>query len=75
MFRVEGVDKELWLASQTKSLNDLRQGNIMSALIEIEDPVLSTVRRVIGLNLVGVDIYLGDSGWDGKVIVVGRAAV
>ena len=47
----------------------------MSALIEIEDAVLTTVRGVIGLNLVRVDIYLGDSGWDGKVIVVGRAAV
>ena len=47
----------------------------MSALIEIEDAVLTTIRRVIGLNLVGVDIYLGDRGWDGKVIVIGRAAV
>ena len=47
----------------------------MSALIEIEDAVLSTVRCVIGLNLVGVDIYLGDSGRDGEVIVVRRAAI
>ena len=38
------------------SLNDLGQGNIMSALIEIEEDVLTTVRRVIGLNLVRVDI-------------------
>ena len=47
----------------------------MSALIEIEDAGLTTVRRVIRLNLVRVDIYLGDSGWDGEVIVIGRAAV
>ena len=47
----------------------------MSALIEIEDAVLSTVRGVIRLNLVRVDINLGDSGWDRKVIVIGRAAV
>ena len=72
---MEGADKEIWVASHTKGLNDLGQGNIMSALIEIEYAVLSTVRRVIGLNLVGVDIYLGDSGWDGEVIVIGRAAV
>ena len=69
------MDKEIWVASLTKSLNYLGQGNIMSALIEIEDAVLSTVRRGIGLNLMRVDIYLGDSGWDGEVIVIGRAAV
>ena len=27
------------------------------------------------MNLVKVDIYLSDSGWDGKVIVIGRAAI
>ena len=47
----------------------------MSALMEIEEAVLTTIRRVIGLNLMRVDIYLGDSGWDGKVIVIGRAAI
>ena len=47
----------------------------MSALIEIEDAVLTTIRRVIGLNLVSVDIYLCDSGWDGEVIVIGRDAI
>ena len=47
----------------------------MSALIEIEDAVMTTIRRVIGLNLVRVDIYLSDSGSDGEVIVVGRAAL
>ena len=34
----------------------------MSALRLIEDGVLTTVGSVIGLDLVGVDIYLGDSG-------------
>ena len=57
---MEGADKEFWVASHSKGLNDLGQGNFMSALIEIEDAVLSTVRRVIGLNLVRVDIYLCD---------------
>ena len=47
----------------------------MSALIEIEDAILSTVRRVTGLNLVRVDIYLGDSGWDREVIVIEREAI
>ena len=72
---MEGADKEIWVVSHSKGLNDLGQGNIMSALIEIEDAILSTVRRVIGLNLVGVDMYLGDRGWDGLVIVLGRAAI
>ena len=72
---MEGADKEIWVASHSKSLNDLGQGNMMSALIEIEDAILSTVRRVIGLNLVRVDVYLGDSGWDGEVIVIGRAPI
>ena len=72
---MEGADKEIWVASHSKGLTDLGQGNIMSALIEIEDAILTTIRRVIGLNLVRVDIYLGDSGWDGEVIVVGRAAI
>ena len=70
-----GADKEIWVASHSKSLNDLGQGNIMCALIEVKDAVLSTVRRVIGLNLMRVHVYLGDSGWDGEVIVVGRAAI
>ena len=48
---------------------------ITSALIEIEDVVLTTIRRVIGLSLVGFDINLGDSAWDGKVIGVGWAAI
>ena len=72
---MEGADKEIWVASHTKGLNDLGQGNIMSALIEIEDAVLSTVRWVIGLNLVRVDIYLSDSWWDGEVILVCMATV
>ena len=63
---MEGADKEIWVASHTKSLNDLRQGNIMSALREIEDAVLTTIRRVIGLNLAGVDIYLVEVGGMGK---------
>ena len=74
-FRVEGADKEIWVASHTKGFNDLGQGNIMSALIEIEDAVLTTIRRVIGFYLVRVAIYLNDSGWDGKVILIRRAAV
>ena len=72
---MEGADKEIWVASHSKSYNDLGQGNIMSALIEIEDAVLTTIRRVIGLNLMRVDIYLGDSGGDGEVLVIGMAAV
>ena len=72
---MEGADKETWVAGHTKSLNELGQGNIMSALIEIEDAVLTTIRCVIGLDLVRIDIYLSDSGWDGEVIVIGRAAV
>ena len=72
---MEGAAKEIWVASHSKSFNDLGQGDLMSALIEIEDAVLSTVRRVLGLDLVGVDIYLSDSGWDGEAIVVGRAAI
>ena len=47
----------------------------MSALLEIEDAIFTTITRVIGLNLVRVDIYLGDSGWDGEAIVVRRAAI
>ena len=69
------MDKDIWVASHSKSLNDLGQGNIMRALIEIEDTILSTIRRVIGLNLMRVDINLGDTGWDGKVIVLGRVAI
>ena len=72
---MEGADKEIWVASHSKSINDLGHGNIMSALIEIEDAVLSTVIRVSELYLVGVDIYLGHRGCDGKVIVIGRAVV
>ena len=63
---MEGEDIESSVASHTKSFTELGQGNNMSALIEIEDAVFSTVRRIIGLNLVGVDIYLGDSWWDGE---------
>ena len=72
---MEGADKEIWVASHTKGFNDLREGNIMSALIEIEDALLTTIRRVSGLDLVRVAIYLSDSGWDREVRDVGRAAV
>ena len=61
--------------SHKKSLNDLWQWNIMRAIIEIDDAVLTTDIRVLGLNLMRVDIYLGDSSWDGKVIFVARAAI
>ena len=47
----------------------------MSALKEIEVAVLTTIRRAIGLDLMGFDIYFGDSGFDGKVIIIRRAAV
>ena len=47
----------------------------MCALIEIEVAVMTTIRRVIGLIMVGADINLGDSGWNGKVIVVAKAAI
>ena len=46
----------------------------MRPLIEIEDEVLTTIRCLLGLELVGLDIYLGESGWEGKVLVNGRAA-
>ena len=72
---MEGADKEIWVACHTKGFTDLRQGNIMSALIELEDAVLTTIRLVIGFYLVRVAIYLNDSGWDGKVILIRRAAV
>ena len=69
------MDKEILVASHSKILNNLGQGYIVSALREIADAVMTTIRRVIGLNLLRVDIYLGDSGWDGEVIVIGRAAI
>ena len=47
----------------------------MTAWIEIEDAVLTRIRCVIGVNLMRVDIYLGDSGWDGEVIAVRRAPI
>ena len=72
---MKDAEKEIRVAIHTKTLNDLGQGNIMSALIEIEDALLTTIRRVIGFDLMRVDIYLGDCGWDGKVIVIGRAAI
>ena len=63
---MEGADKESWVAIHTKTLNELGQGNIMSALNEIEEAELTTVRGLFGFKLVGVDIYLSDSGRDGK---------
>ena len=72
---MEGADKEIWVASHTNGHNDLREGNIKSALIEIEDAVLSTISRVIGLDLMRVDMYLSASGRDGKVIVIRMATV
>ena len=51
------------------------KGIIMCALIEIQDAVVTTIRRGIGLNLVGLEIYFADSGRDGKVIVVGRGGI
>ena len=44
-------------------------------MIEIEDAVLTTIERVIGLDLMSVDIYLRYSGSEGNVILIGRAAI
>ena len=56
---MECADKESLVATHAKSFYDLGLTDILSALIEIEDAVLTTIRGVIGLDVVGVDIYLG----------------
>ena len=61
MFGREGSDKVIWVSRHARSVTELGQWDIMSALKEIEDAVLATMRWVKRLDLIR-DIYLGDSG-------------